>query len=56
VRDLEGERVSPEPLRRLGIEPRPTSEHITQMARAALGATSQAAGREPPAGGRSTSA
>jgi NADH dehydrogenase len=33
VRDLEGERVSPEALRRLGIEPRPMSEHIRQMAR-----------------------
>jgi uncharacterized protein YbjT (DUF2867 family) len=54
VRDLEGERVSPEPLRRLGIEPRPTSEHITQLAQTALGAASHAAGREPPAGGRST--
>jgi uncharacterized protein YbjT (DUF2867 family) len=54
VRDLEGERVSPEPLRRLGIEPRPTSEHITRMAQTALGAASHAAGREPPGGGRST--
>jgi uncharacterized protein YbjT (DUF2867 family) len=44
VRDLEGERVSPEPLRRLGIEPRPTSERIRQMAQAARGAASQAAG------------
>jgi NADH dehydrogenase len=55
VRDLEGERVSPEPLRRLGIEPRPTSEHITQMAQAALGAASHAAGRGAPAGGQSIS-
>lgn len=43
VRDLEGERVSPEPLRRLGLEPRPTSERITQMAQAALGAASHPA-------------
>jgi nucleoside-diphosphate-sugar epimerase len=33
VRDLEGERVSPEPLRRLGIEPRRTCELIAAMAR-----------------------
>lgn len=45
VRDLEGERVSPEPLRRLGIEPRPTSEHIVQMAQATVGAANPAAGR-----------
>jgi NADH dehydrogenase len=32
VRDIEGVRVSPEPLRRLGIEPRRTSELIAQMA------------------------
>ena len=35
VRDLDGERVSPEPLRRLGIEPRPTSELVALMASAA---------------------
>jgi uncharacterized protein YbjT (DUF2867 family) len=51
VRDLEGERVSPEPLRRLGIEPRPMSEQITRMAQAARDAESQAA--EPPAGAAS---
>jgi len=33
VRDLEGERVSPEPLRRLGIEPRRTCELIAAKAR-----------------------
>ena len=55
VRDLEGERVSPEPLRRLGIEPRPTSERITQMAQAALGAASHAAGCQAPARGQSIS-
>jgi NADH dehydrogenase len=43
VRDLEGERVSPEPLRRLGVEPRPTSRHIAQMAQAAR----ERAGRRP---------
>jgi NADH dehydrogenase len=47
VRDREGERVSPEPLRRLGIEPRPTSECITQMAQAASGAASSPAGARP---------
>ena len=52
VRDLEGERVSPEPLRRLGIEPRPTSELIARMAQAALGASSHAAGRGAPSGDR----
>src|SRR3954453_1926028 len=51
VRDLEGERVPPAALRRLGIEPRPMSEHITQMAQAARGAASQAAGPGSPAGG-----
>jgi NADH dehydrogenase len=51
VRDLEGERVSPEPLRRLGIEPRPMSERITQMAQAARGAASRTAGPGSPAGG-----
>lgn len=55
VRDLEGERVSPEPLRRLGIEPRPTSERITQMAQAALGAAGHPAERDAPAGGQSIS-
>jgi uncharacterized protein YbjT (DUF2867 family) len=34
ARDLEGERVSPEPMRRLGIEPAPTSERIAHMAQA----------------------
>jgi NADH dehydrogenase len=33
VRDIEGEEVSPEPLRDLGVEPRSTSEYIEQMAR-----------------------
>jgi NADH dehydrogenase len=42
VRDLEGERVSPEPLRRLGIEPRPMSERIASMPRAARGAAGHA--------------
>lgn len=37
VRDIEGEEVSPEPLRGLGIEPRPTSEYIEQMALAPTG-------------------
>lgn len=55
VRDLEGERVSPEPLRRLGIEPRPTSERITQMARGALAVASHPARRAAPAGGQSIS-
>ena len=45
VRDLQGEVVSPEPLRRLGIEPRPTSEWIEQLARSAGGARSRPAGR-----------
>jgi NADH dehydrogenase len=37
VRDLEGEEVSPEPLRRLGIDPRPTSDYIGQMAQSRAG-------------------
>jgi hypothetical protein len=32
VRDIEGEAVSPEPLRGLGIEPRSTSEYFRQRA------------------------
>jgi len=32
ARDLEGWQVSPEPMRRLGIEPRPTSDAIAAMA------------------------
>jgi NADH dehydrogenase len=55
VRDLEGERVSPEPLRRLGIEPRPTSKHITQMAQAARGTSGHTSGSGAPTGNESTS-
>jgi NADH dehydrogenase len=33
VRDIEGEEVSPEPLRRLGVEPRPTTQYIEEMGR-----------------------
>ncbi|MGY1601642.1 SDR family oxidoreductase [Geodermatophilus sp. SYSU D00815] len=35
VRDLQGDRVDPEPLRRLGLEPRATSDRIAAMAREA---------------------
>jgi uncharacterized protein YbjT (DUF2867 family) len=45
VRDLAGERLSPEPLRRLGIEPTPTSECIARMAQRAPGAPNHAVGR-----------
>lgn len=34
IRDVQGERLSPEPLRGLGIEPRPTSELIARMSQA----------------------
>jgi len=36
ARDLEGCEVSPEPMRRLGIEPRPTSDAIAAMAQKAV--------------------
>jgi uncharacterized protein YbjT (DUF2867 family) len=55
VRDLEGERVSPEPLRRLGIEPKPTSGRIAQMAQATVAGPSRTAGRGAPPSGQSTS-
>ena len=55
VRDLEGEQVSPEPLRRLGIEPRRMSEHITQMAQGAGNAPGHDVGRGAAAGGESPS-
>jgi len=48
VRDLDGELVSPEPLRRLGIEPRATSELIARMAAAGPVRKSAAAGRRTP--------
>jgi NADH dehydrogenase len=53
VRDIEGERVSPEPLRRLGIEPRRTSELIAQMVRLSAAADNAGERERGPGGGPS---